>query len=151
MQLTTPILQLLDRAVFGPFGAAYNAACSDLMSESPLNMVIKIAWEIREVIYRFHSCGIFPLNKHVIPASEFVPSFPTDVHESQAPVSSSAVMSTPESRNLPYPYLPCLLSLQCLLMTSAIVLFQYPTSLLYLRPVPLLNLVYLYLLLMSCP
>ena len=41
----TPILNLSDRAVFGPFSAAYNAAYSEFMFESPLNMVIKIAWE----------------------------------------------------------------------------------------------------------
>ncbi|XP_022342950.2 uncharacterized protein LOC111136409 [Crassostrea virginica] len=109
---TTHILQPLDRAVFGPFSAAYNAACSEFMSENPLNMVnkwsfpglIKIAWEKsfteHNIQSGFQACGIYPLNKHVIPASGFAPSFPTDVPESQSPASSSAIMSTPESINL---------------------------------------------------
>ena len=49
----THSLQPLDRSVFGPFSAAYNAACSEFMSEDVLHMVnkwsfpglIKIAWE----------------------------------------------------------------------------------------------------------
>ena len=50
---TTHSLQPLDRSVFGPFSAAYNAACSEFMSENVIHMVnkqsfhglIKIAWE----------------------------------------------------------------------------------------------------------
>ena len=75
---TTHSLQPLDRSLFGPFSAAYNAACSEFMSENVLNMVkkrsfpglIKIAWEKsfteQNIRNGFEACGIYPLNRQVV-------------------------------------------------------------------------------------
>lgn len=91
----THYLQPLDRSLFGPFKKAYNAICSDFMSENPLHVVNKWsfpslfnkAWETalckENIVSGFSSCGIYPFNRLAIPPSAYGPSQPTDipVHE----------------------------------------------------------------------
>jgi hypothetical protein len=99
---TTHILQPLDRCVFGPFSSSYNKACSDFMAENVLNTVnkwsfpglIRMAWEEaftpENIKSGFAACGIYPLNRSIIPDSAYDPSVPTDVM-----LASSSTMTTP--------------------------------------------------------
>ena len=97
----THSLQPLDRSVFGPFSAAYNAACSEFMSEDVLHMVnkwsfpglIKITWEKsfteQNIMSGFEACAIYPFNRHKVSAAAYAPSIPTDTPVCEVPVASS--------------------------------------------------------------
>ena len=75
---TTHVLQPLDRAVFGPFSTAFNAECSNFISENVLNTVnkwsfhglVKLAWEksftIHNIQSTFRVCGIYPFDRSVV-------------------------------------------------------------------------------------
>lgn len=87
---TTHALQPLDKAVFGPLNRAYNESCTQFLQENPWNQINKWtfpglfaqAWEKSltktNILSGFRSCGIYPLNKFVLPDSVFGPSEPTD-------------------------------------------------------------------------
>lgn len=101
---TTHALQPLDKAVFGPFNRAYNKACSEYLSASPVNAVnkwtfphlFKLAWDegvtVQNVKSGFSACGIYPLNPGAVTQSLFLPSEPTD-----RPLSSVPSLDLPSS------------------------------------------------------
>jgi len=112
---TTHALQPLDKWVFGPLNRAYNDACSQFLQENPWNQVNKRsfpglvpqAWEKSvtpsNILSGFRSCGIYPLNKEVLPNSVFGPSEPTDFPFNPLPVSpnqSQSVIEEPSTANV---------------------------------------------------
>ena len=112
---TTHALQPLDKCVFAPLNHAYNDACSQFLQENPWNQVNKRsfpglfaqAWKKSvtpsNILSGFRSCGIYPLNKEVLPNSVFGPSEPTDFPFNPLPVSpnqSQSVIEEPSSVNV---------------------------------------------------
>ena len=102
---TTHALQPLDRSVFGPFNIAYNKACSNYMSENPMNLVnkwtfpglFKEAWESAltqsNICSGFRSCGIHPFNPNAVSKEMMAPSKPTDKPQSTVPPTTSTISS----------------------------------------------------------
>jgi hypothetical protein len=120
---TTHLLQPLDRSVFGPFNAAYNAACSEFLSQSPYHIVNKFtfpglfnkAWEAGvtegNIKNGFKACGVVPFNPNALPSDAYDPSSATDTPAPSATVSKPAVLTIAETMGtdvqpLPVPELP---------------------------------------------
>jgi hypothetical protein len=105
---TTHVLQPLDRSVFKPLSAAYSAACSEFMSESPNNIItkwnwpqmFKLAWNkavsVTNIRSGFKACGIFPCDVSVIPREVFLPCEPFD---RPAPVTTSTRPDVPATQS----------------------------------------------------
>jgi hypothetical protein len=87
---TTHALCPLDKAVFGPLKKHYNVACSEFMSVSPGNIVMKWTWPnlfskayayvltINNIKQGIKTCGIFPFDPTIIPHQFTLTSNPSD-------------------------------------------------------------------------
>ena len=87
---TTHALCPLDKAIFGTVKKHYNVACSEFMSVSPGNIVMKWTWPNlfskayasalipNNIKQGFKACGIFPFDPTIIPHQVTFPSNPSD-------------------------------------------------------------------------
>lgn len=111
-------LQPLDKGVFGPLKKAFNIACSDFMSQSPGNVVVKAtfaklfstAWEKAvtsdNIRQGFKFTGIWPYDMHVIPPHAFAPATVyTDESVNPEPLQEvpqrNTYVPSPDVQNMP--------------------------------------------------
>ena len=108
---TTHSLQPLDKAVFGPLNRAYNEVCSEYLQENALHQINK--WSFPALFWKswdkavtranicsgFRACGIYPLDRTIIPEKLYSPSEPTDKPLPEEPVGidESAAIATVEA------------------------------------------------------
>jgi hypothetical protein len=104
---TTHALYPLDKAVFGPLKKhyRYNAACSEFMSVSPGNIVMKWTWPNlfskayasaltpNNIKQGFKACGIFSFDPTIIPHQVTLPSNSSDN-------GSNAATCTPDDNDI---------------------------------------------------
>lgn len=101
-QHTTHILQPLDRSAFGPFNKAYNAACSEFLSESQYHVVnkssflslFKKAFDEDMMEENIHNglkvCGIVPFLSRRNHPETYHPSVLSDIPTSALPKSPTS-------------------------------------------------------------
>ncbi|CAG2198780.1 unnamed protein product [Mytilus edulis] len=111
---TTHWLCPLDKTVFGPLIRHYHGICSEFMTLSPNNSVTKWNWPAlfrraydkaftpTNITSGFRKCGIYPINKDMIPKEAFAPSQPFDNLSFTSTVKSTTSTSSEANAAITY-------------------------------------------------
>ncbi|VDI18810.1 Hypothetical predicted protein [Mytilus galloprovincialis] len=111
---TTHWLCPLDKIVFGPVIRHYRGICSEFMTLSPNNSVTKWnspglfrraydkAFTPTNITSGFRKCGIYPINKYMIPEEAFAPSQPFGNLSFSSTIKSTTFTSSETNAEIKY-------------------------------------------------